>query len=118
MVLKIGAPHPSFINELRALEFYKGNGAVQLLASDASTYAMLLDRLNPGTTARSLFPAQDDKAIEYTCRVMHQLHSKEINSTFHFQTMENWFTLFETLEIPQDLLPHVRKADAFRFKFN
>lgn len=113
VVLKMGAPHPSFINELKALEFYNGNGAVKLLASDPRSYAMLLERISPGTTLRSLFPAQDDCAIEYTCQVMHKLHFKEINSNPQFQTIEKWFTLFETLEIPQDLQPYVRKAEEF-----
>lgn len=113
VVLKIGAPHPSFINELKALEFYDGNGAVKLLASNASKYAMLLERVSPGTTVRSLFPHQDDKAIEYACNVMQKLHTNQIRNSSNFQTIDEWFTLFETLQVPQDLQPQVHKTQKF-----
>lgn len=113
VVLKIGAPHPSFINELRALEYYKGNGAVNLLASDADNYAMLMERVIPGTTARSQFPTHDDKAVEYACMVMKKLHRQEIKKSSGFQNIDEWFKLFETLQVPHDLQAHVRKAQEF-----
>lgn len=134
VVLKIGAPHPTFINELKALEFYNGNGAVKLLAQDGAKYAILLERISPGITARGLFPTQDDRAVEYACDIMQKLHVKPINkpsplsldklgigrdewdhsaSDFYFKTINDWFTLFDTLVIPSDLQPQVNKARQF-----
>lgn len=110
VVLKIGFPHPSFSNEQKALAFYNGNGAVKLLSHDATRYAMLLERIVPGTTARSLFPDQDDRAVEYACKAMQKLHTHQIKSHSDFQTIDEWFTLFDTLEIPGDLQPFVHKA--------
>lgn len=110
VVLKIGAPHPSFINELRALEFYKGNGAVKLLASNADNYAILMERIIPGTPVRTLFPTHDKRAVTYASTVMEKLHRQEVKTSSGFQTIDKWFQLFETLQIPHDLKPHVQKA--------
>lgn len=113
VVLKIGAPHPSFINELKALTFYQGTGAAKLLASYARKYAMLLERVSPGTTVRSLFPHHDDTAIAHACSVMQKLHTQEIRNSADFQTIDQWFTLFETLQVPEDLRPQVHQAQKF-----
>lgn len=113
VVLKIGAPDPYFLNELTALEFYNGNGAVKLLAHDSNKYAMLLDRITPGTTLRNSFPTQDEHAVEYACSVMQKLHSNPPPSATKFQTIHDWYELFNSLEIPQDLQSQVTQAKEF-----
>ena len=110
VVLKIGAPCPQFTNEAKALEFYGGNGCVKLLAYDSNKLGMLLALVEPGTTLRSFFPEKDDKAVEYACRVMKKLHTRPIGSKSDFPTMDQWLSLFDTLEIPEEFKKHVAKA--------
>ncbi len=110
VVLKIGAPCPQFINEARALEFYGGNGCVKLLAYDSHKLGMLLALIQPGTTLRSFFPVRDDIAIEYACRVMKKLHARPVDSKSDFPTMDQWLSLFDTLEVPEKLKKHTAKA--------
>lgn len=110
VVLKIGIPSPEFLKEAKALEYYGGNGCARLLKFDQPKSAMLLELIQPGTTVRSWFPAHDDKAVEIACQVMKKLHSRAIIDPSDFQTIDQWFSLFKTLEIPEDLQKHVAKA--------
>jgi streptomycin 6-kinase len=113
VVLKIGAPHPSFINELKALTFYNGHGSVKLLAYDEQKYGMLLAQIQPGSTLKSFFPAQDEKAVEYACQVMKKLHAHSLDNSQEFPTIDNKFLIFDTLKIPRRLQKHVDTARNF-----
>lgn len=110
VVLKIGIPAHDFLNELKALEFYDGNGSVKLLASDGQKYGMLLAHIEPGTTLRSFFPEQDKTAVDYACSIMKKLHTRQLPSHVKFTTINNWFSLFNRLEVPHDLQNHVKRA--------
>lgn len=112
VVLKIGVPSREFLNELRALEFYDGNGSVKLLASDGQKYGMLLAHIEPGTTLRSFFPQKEKEAVEYACAVMKKLHTNQLPSHAGFATITNWFSLFNKLAVPHDLQNHVKQAQA------
>jgi streptomycin 6-kinase len=59
--LKIAFPHDEARLERHALALWRGRGAVALLASDAGTCAMLLERLDGG---RSLADVPVDEAVE------------------------------------------------------
>lgn len=48
-VLKVQFPHRESEHEAAALEHWRGNGAVRLLAHDGSRHALLLERCVPGT---------------------------------------------------------------------
>jgi streptomycin 6-kinase len=48
VVLKIGVPNRELTSEIAALKFFDGNGACQLLESDAERGLLLLERLKPG----------------------------------------------------------------------
>jgi streptomycin 6-kinase len=49
VVLKVPWPHPESRFEAEALASWDGDGAVRLLAHDAGSAAMLLERCVPGT---------------------------------------------------------------------
>ncbi len=51
-VLKITWPHPEAAMEGAALRWWDGSGAVRLLAEDTGTWALLLERCEPGTPLR------------------------------------------------------------------
>ncbi|MBI5950482.1 MAG: phosphotransferase [Chloroflexi bacterium] len=57
VVLKIGVPHRELTSEIAALKFFDGNGACQLLESDAERGLLLLERLKPG---KMLAELEDD----------------------------------------------------------
>ncbi|MBM4412156.1 MAG: hypothetical protein FJ040_01725, partial [Chloroflexi bacterium] len=59
VVLKTGAPTPEFMGELTMHRHYAGRGAVRCLATDAEKYAVLLERVYPGT--RLLDAVTDDE---------------------------------------------------------
>jgi streptomycin 6-kinase len=50
VVLKLSYPHSEAREEGRALRVWGGNGAVELLDADDDDWALLLDRLEPGST--------------------------------------------------------------------
>ncbi|MGB3441870.1 MAG: aminoglycoside phosphotransferase family protein [Actinophytocola sp.] len=51
-VLKVTWPHDEARHEALALSLWDGDGAVRLLAADDDAWALLLERLDPGTTLR------------------------------------------------------------------
>jgi streptomycin 6-kinase len=57
VVLKIGVPNRELTSEIAALKFFDGNGACQLLESDAERGLLLLERLKPG---KMLAELEDD----------------------------------------------------------
>jgi streptomycin 6-kinase len=82
VVLKTGVPTPEFMGELTMHSHYAGRGAVHCLETDAEKYAVLLERVYPGTRLldavtddteattivanlipQSLYPAADDLHI-------------------------------------------------------
>ena len=68
--LKVAFPHDEARVERHALELWAGHGAVALLASDAGTCAMLLERLD---ARRSLQSVPMDSAVEVWAGLMPQL---------------------------------------------
>ncbi len=53
-VLKVSWPHEEAEHEALALSMWDGDGAVRLLAHDPAAWALLLERLDPGTTLRDV----------------------------------------------------------------
>ena len=68
--LKVAFPHDEALVERHALALWDGHGAVRLLASDAGTCAMLLERLDAG---RSLQTEPMDTAVEVWGGLMREL---------------------------------------------
>jgi streptomycin 6-kinase len=110
VVLKVSFPCPEFLNESRALEYYNGHGCARLLELDRAKSAMLLDLIEPGVTVRSWFPAYDNNAVKVACDVIKKLHVRSITTPENFQTIDQWFSLFYTLTVPEELKKHVLKA--------
>jgi len=52
VVLKLSYPHPEARDEAAALACWHGAGAVEVLGADADDWALLLRRLQPGSTLR------------------------------------------------------------------
>lgn len=70
-VLKIGYPSPELLTEMETLRLYNGRFACQLLASDPTQYAMLLEQIQPGQPLWSL--ADDEAETKAAAQLMQQL---------------------------------------------
>jgi len=89
VVLKICAPTGEYAEESAAIRHFDGQGMARLLATDADNEAMLLERLIPGTTLRSIADADDDAATRIAAGVMRQLW-RPVTSDFPFPTIQQW----------------------------
>lgn len=77
-VLKLGPPGAEhLLREAAALDAYRGDGAVPLLAHDPARGALLLGRASPGTMLRDLVPDRDDEATAAIAAVARRLHRVE-----------------------------------------
>lgn len=64
VVLKLSYPHPEARNEAAALRVWDGSGAVELLDADVEDWALLLRRVQPGSTLRDAqLPTEDHLAV-------------------------------------------------------
>lgn len=69
-VLKVTWPHDEARHEALALATWDGDGAVRLLAHDDDAWALLLERLDPGTTLRN---APIDEALTVVASMIKRL---------------------------------------------
>lgn len=72
LVLKLGMPHHEGADEARGLRLWDGDPTVALLAHDAASGAMLLERCEPGTPLRSRPAAEQDAVIGHVLRRLHR----------------------------------------------
>ena len=86
-VLKLGVPNPELTSEIEALRLYDGHGIAQLLEGDAAQGALLLERLQPGTTLVSM--DDDEQATVIAAGVMRQLW-RPVPPDHPFPTLERW----------------------------
>ena len=95
IVLKIGIDLPALTQECKALQSFKGYGAVPILDVDLSKGALLLHQVIPGHTLSSLFPHQDLEAlhIAYQCAAL--LHQAPIPDNHSFPLLKDWFRLID-----------------------
>jgi len=62
-VLKLGIPHMEAEHEILGLRFWDGNPTVQVLESDNTAGAILLERCSPGTSLREVPEPEQDVII-------------------------------------------------------
>jgi streptomycin 6-kinase len=110
VVLKICLPEKTFMHEVHVLNYYNGIGCVRLLHYNEEHKAQLLEAIEPGTVLKELFPEHDQQAVEIAVNVMKLLHREPIQSSHAFITIQEWFSLFDSLTIPDALKSHVERA--------
>ncbi len=86
-VLKLGVPHPELMSEIEALRLYDGHGIARLLEHDAAQGALLLERLQPGTTLVNM--DDDEQATVIAAGVMRQLW-RPVPHDHPFPTLDRW----------------------------
>ncbi|HHW86220.1 MAG TPA: phosphotransferase [Chloroflexi bacterium] len=100
-VLKLGVPHREARSELAALAFFDGGGCVRLLESDPDGGALLLERLRPGATLRSLVDDDDVQATALLADVMEALW-RPAPATHAMLTIGEWAAELATLRTTFD----------------
>ncbi len=86
-VLKLGLPTLEFSAEARALRRFEGHGAVALLETDESLGALLLERVDPGTT---LAAGKDRvEAVGIAAQTMLKLWQATTTDA-EFRSLESW----------------------------
>ncbi len=90
-VLKLAPPDKEFASEIEAMKLYAGDGAARLIASDSTMVALLLERLEPGTTLAEL--EDDVAATEIAGQTIKKLF-RPLPPDHQFPTVERWGAAF------------------------
>jgi streptomycin 6-kinase len=86
-IVKIGLTD-EFPSQPEALQHFDGHGIVQILAYDELDKVMLLERLRPGTSLRSV--EDDEAAISIATSIMRKLWRPLPLHHYPFPTIEDW----------------------------
>ncbi len=88
VVLKIGVPNRELTSEISALKLFNGDGACQLLESDAEHGLLLLERLKPGIMLAEL--EDDDERTNIAAEVMQRIWRTPPDEN-NFIRLSDWF---------------------------
>src|SRR5262249_14717344 len=89
-VFKVSRHIGDTATEIAALELWDGNGAARLLRADAERGALLIERLEPGTTLVEVSEENDDSATLIAADVLRQLW-RPAPQNHALRTLESWF---------------------------
>ncbi|RHW38105.1 aminoglycoside/hydroxyurea antibiotic resistance kinase [Neobacillus notoginsengisoli] len=87
VILKLGVPHHEFINEIRAIKMYNGEGCARLLKEDGENGAMLLEQLIPG---RNLAEIEDEKEVVRQYLNVWKAIRRPLPAGHRFPAMRDW----------------------------
>jgi streptomycin 6-kinase len=94
--LKDGQPDKELVTEHDALRHFDGIGMVRLIDADLSLGVLLLERLKPGRTIRSL--KDEDKAASIAAELMKDLW-KPVPLNHQFPSIKDWYKGFQRLSL-------------------
>lgn len=116
IVLKLGMDANALNREAVALKAFAPFGAVKIL--EHHDHALLLERVSPGNSLKSYFPAQEAEGILIACDVMTKLHQAPFPSGTLFPCVSDWLDVLNnewdiplsTLEKARQLKDHLLKT--------
>jgi len=90
-VLKVGLPQPEQLTEIEALGLFSSDQVVNVLAWDEPKRALLMERIQPGLTLRSLLgnPDLDTDLVSYAAPLLVSLQVPA-EETCQLPTYQNW----------------------------
>jgi streptomycin 6-kinase len=94
VVLKCGVPSPVLVAEAKALQYYNGIGAVQLLQFAEESGVMLLERVMPGNLLEEY--SDEDQATVQAVELLKKLH-RPMTEISEFPYLNDWFQGLEKL---------------------
>lgn len=89
LVLKLGVPVAELLSEIEALGLFAGRGAASLIDADAEWGALLLERLEPGTSLVALCEDDDEAATSAAAVVMKRLW-RPVPAAHNFPAAADW----------------------------
>ena len=113
-ILKIGFPGEKleFLNEVKTLQLYDGNGAVRLSTVDEDRFAMLLEKLTPGEGLGELCSTDDLAAVEIAAGILKKIVRKAPSAS-GFHLLDNWINGFRKAEKTEFPAETIQKALGF-----
>ena len=87
VIVKIGVPNPELSSEIRALRWYGGGAAVELLDADEQQGLLLFERLRPGSTLSCV--EDDARATVIAAQTMSDLW-RPLPVDQQFSTASDW----------------------------
>jgi len=106
IILKLGPDADLMDKEAKALNAFKGFGAVSVL--DRKEGVLLLERAVPGQLLKNNL--SKEKRIEIACKVIERLHQAPVPSKECFPGIEEWLVAVDTeWDLPRDHLKRARK---------
>ena len=107
VVLKIGFDTNVISDEKRALIYFDGNASIRLIDYNEKYNALLLQQAIPGTTLKSLYPANDKFVIDCYVDTVQKLLDKPLNNKNGFRHISDWLKIldgFKSDKLPEYLL--------------
>ena len=98
LVLKLGPPARELLSEIEALRLFGGVGAARLFAAEEEWGALLLERLEPGTSLVGLCEEDDGAATSAAAGVMRKLW-REVPDRHDFPTAADWGDTFRRMRV-------------------
>jgi streptomycin 6-kinase len=95
LVLKAGVPHRELWDEIEALRLYDGRGIARLVAADRERGVLLLERVRPGGSLRSV--ADSDDQARVVAEVLRALDGVALPDGHPFRTIADLARGFERL---------------------
>lgn len=109
VILKISFNKNDLQTEALTLKSFSGHGCVKLLEQDIELGALLIQKINPGTSLKSLFPEQDEQAVKIISDVIKKLQTTTIPKDSSFCNISDWLAILdENWKIPKKHLLHAR----------
>jgi streptomycin 6-kinase len=118
-VVKIGFPgeKTTTFNEIKMLEFLKGEGVCKLLGFDEKRFALLLEKLAPGKNLKQICGGDDRKAVEIAIEAIRKFRRKP-PPNHDFPLLEDWFAGFERAAETGFAPDYIKKARRFFKELN
>ena len=114
VVLKISCDEKNITQEMRALQYFDGNGSIQFISHHPMYHALLLQQAIPGTTLKSLYPSQIEYVMDSYIDTMKKLHSKVLSNISNFCHIRDWLSAIDN--IPAQACPTPLKEKAIALK--
>lgn len=108
VILKISCDEKSLAQEIQALNYFAGNGAIRLISHHPACHALLLQQAIPGETLKSLYPSQLEYVMDSYVDTMKRLHSKPLPKANNYHHIREWLNAIDNYS-SQTCPPHLIK---------
>jgi streptomycin 6-kinase len=107
VVLKIGFDAKVIADEMKALTYFDGHASILLLDYNEKYNALLLQQAIPGTSLKSLYPANENFVIDCYVYTVQRLLDKPLPGKCSFRHISDWLGAIDRIkpeQLPEYLL--------------